>query len=470
MAPQPPRPLDRHPSPGRRWWRTAARALLLGGALCACDQVRRLPQRFLDSCTPRERYQAGLAEAGLGGSALVRDWLAAGERALTEAPAVPLMHQEEGFLDPAAPAAFGYRVRVERGQEASLTMAIAGDSASQVFLDAWLVADSAGTLDRVAASDSGSRILTFEPRRAGDYVLRAQLELLRGGRFTITVRVAPTMAFPVLRGRDSDIGSPFGSPRDGGSRLHYGIDIFARRGTPALATGDAFVSRVDSTGLGGLVVWLRDRRGNALYYAHLDSQLVREGERVSAGDTVGLVGRTGNARTTPAHLHFALYRRGEGPVDPLWFVRRVNVTVPRLAADTTLLGGWGRTRRPLVVAMAPDARAAARDSVPWDAPVLVLGAVGRWYRIRMPDGRSGYLPAARVRNAGAGAARLRVDRETVVARQPGGAGDPADGVALLVAGDTVTVLGRSGAALLIRTPRGRAGWITQAPAASATVD
>jgi murein DD-endopeptidase MepM/ murein hydrolase activator NlpD len=470
MAPQPPRPLDRLSSAGRRWRRTAARALPLGFALCACDQVRRLPQRYLDSRTPRERYEAGLAEAGLGGSALVRDWLAAGERALTEAPAVSLLHREEGFLDPATPAAFGYRFRVERGQEASLEMAIVGDSASQVFLDAWLVVDSAGTLDRVAASDSGARVLTFEPRRAGDYVLRAQPELLRGGRFTITVRVGPTMAFPVLRGRDTDIGSPFGAPRDGGSRAHHGIDIFARRGTPALAVTDAYVARVDSSGLGGLVVWLRDRRGHALYYAHLDSQLVREGDRVSAGDAVGLVGRTGNARATPAHLHFGLYRRGEGPVDPLWFVRRVNGTVPRLAVDTTLFGGWGRTRRPLVVTAAPDARAAARDSVPRDAPVLVLGAVGRWYRIQMPDGRSGYLPAARVQHAGAGAARLRMDQETVVARQPGGAGDPAEGVALLATGDTVTVLGQSGASLLIRTPRGRAGWIRQAHAASAAVD
>ena len=470
MAAHLPLPLDPHPTPGRGWWRSAVRALLLGGVLCACEQVRRLPLQFLDIRTPRERYEAGLAAAGLVGSAFVRDWQAAGERALTEAPAVSPPHREEGFLDPANPAAFGYRIRVERGQEVSFSMEIVGDSASQIFLDAWRAVDSAGTLDRVAASDSGARVLTFEPRRAGDYVLRAQPELMRGGRFTIALRVEPTMAFPVLRGRDADVGSRFGEPRDGGSRRHEGIDIFARRGTPALAAGDAYVSRVDSSGLGGLVVWLRDRRGNGLYYAHLDRQLVSEGERVSAGDTVGLVGRTGNARTTPAHLHFGVYRRGEGAVDPLWFVRRVSGTVPRLAADTTLLGGWGRTRRPLVVAAAPGARAAARESVPRDAPVLVLAAVGRWYRIRMPDGSSGYLPAAQVRHADEGAARLRVDEETAVARRPGGGWGSADGVALLAAGDTVTVLGQSGESLLVRTQRGRAGWIRRAPASDAAVD
>ena len=325
---RPPRPPARPPAPGPGRWRAASRALLLTGALSSCEQVRHLPFQLLDSRTPRERYEAGLAEAGLEGSALVRDWLGAGARSLTEAPVVPMPHREEGLLDAATPAAFAFRVRVERGQEASFVMAIDGDSASQLFLDAWLVADSAGTLERVAAGDSGARSLSFEARRGGEYVLRAQPELMRGGRFTIALTVAPTMAFPVLRGRNADIGSRFGAPRDGGTRSHHGIDIFARRGTPALASADAYVARVDSSGLGGLVVWLRDGRGHALYYAHLDRQLVREGERVSPGDTVGLVGRTGNARTTPAHLHFGVYRRGEGPVDPLWFVRRVSGTVP----------------------------------------------------------------------------------------------------------------------------------------------
>ena len=449
---------------------TAAAALLLVGVASSCDEFRRHPLGFLDSRTPRERYEAGLTEAGLGRSALVRDWLEAGERALSEAPSVALLHREEGFLDPGAPAAFAYRVRVERGQQASFAMHLAGDSASQVFLDAWLVVDSASTLDRVAAADSGERVLTIEPRRSGEYVLRAQPELLRGGRFTITLTVGPTMSFPVLRGRNTDIGSGFGDPRDGGTRDHHGIDVFARRGTPALAAADAYVARVDSSGLGGLVVWLRDQRGHALYYAHLDRQLVRVGEIVSAGDTVGLVGRTGNARTTPAHLHFGLYRRGEGPVDPEWFVRRVNVTVPRLAADTTLLGGWGRTRRQLAVTAAPDARTTVRDSVPRDAPVQVLAAVGRWYRVRTPEGRSGYIPAAQVRHAAAGAARMLVDRETTVARTLHGAVSPADWVALLAAGDSVRVLGRSGESLLIRTARGRVGWISRGPAAGATVD
>ena len=89
-----------------------------------------------------------------------------------------------------------------------------------------------------------------------------------------------------------------------------------------MAAAPGTVTRVNETNLGGKVVWLRDTLGNSLYYAHLDSQAVSSGMQVNIGDTLGFVGNTGNARTTPPHLHFGVYRRGEGPVDPWWFLHR----------------------------------------------------------------------------------------------------------------------------------------------------
>ena len=56
-----------------------------------------------------------------------------------------------------------------------------------------------------------------------------------------------------------------------------------------------------------------------LYYAHLDEQLATDGQSVRAGDTIGLIGNTGNARSTPPHLHFGIYTFGEA-IDPLPFV------------------------------------------------------------------------------------------------------------------------------------------------------
>ncbi|WP_239691961.1 peptidoglycan DD-metalloendopeptidase family protein, partial [Hymenobacter coccineus] len=72
-----------------------------------------------------------------------------------------------------------------------------------------------------------------------------------------------------------------GRGRDGGARRHEGIDIFAPRGTPAVAAAAGTVTRLGNTRLGGNVVWLSaDGTDEHLYYAHLDRQLVQPGQRV----------------------------------------------------------------------------------------------------------------------------------------------------------------------------------------------
>jgi murein DD-endopeptidase MepM/ murein hydrolase activator NlpD len=74
---------------------------------------------------------------------------------------------------------------------------------------------------------------------------------------------------------DAAVGSFWGGNRDGGARRHEGIDIFAPRGTPAIAATAGYITRTGETPLGGRVVWLVDAaRGDHLYYAHLDKQLV----------------------------------------------------------------------------------------------------------------------------------------------------------------------------------------------------
>ncbi len=53
------------------------------------------------------------------------------------------------------------------------------------------------------------------------------------------------------------------------------------------------------------------------FYAHMVSPaVVRRGERVWAGEHVGRVGMTGNARTVGCHLHFEIHVHGR-PIDPL---------------------------------------------------------------------------------------------------------------------------------------------------------
>lgn len=428
--------------------------------LAACTQLREVAERVLDDRPPRERYLATLEGAGLAGTALVHDWRAAGERALRDAPVVASTHVEEGYLSPAEPAAIAYRVQVRRGQQVAFEVQLDGDTLSAVFIDAWEASrDSAGLLVRVATADSGRRSLVLEPRRDGEIIVRAQPELLRGGRFRAAVRTTPTLSFPVQGRGERDIGSRYGAPRDGGRRGHHGIDIFAPRGTPVVAARPATVTRVRTTPIGGNVVWLRDDRGNSLYYAHLDRQAVTEGMHVQPGDTLGFVGNTGNARTTPPHLHFGVYRRGSGPLDPFWFVHRPRVSVPTLAVDTTRLGDWVRTARASqLLRSAPDERADSVQRVPRHTALRVVAAAGRWYRVRLPSGASGYLQASLTEPATRPVALEGLRERTLLLARPV---TPAAGFVMseMPRGDTVRVLGRFGGYLLVRTTDGAEGWL-----------
>lgn len=94
--------------------------------------------------------------------------------------------------------------------------------------------------------------------------------------------------------------------------------MFAPYGTVLLAIEDGVVDKssdVDS-GLGGITLWIRGASGTRWYYAHNTRNLVPVGTRVVAGQPVALLGNTGNARTTPAHLHFEMHPGGGGAVNP----------------------------------------------------------------------------------------------------------------------------------------------------------
>jgi murein DD-endopeptidase MepM/ murein hydrolase activator NlpD len=92
--------------------------------------------------------------------------------------------------------------------------------------------------------------------------------------------------------------------------------VFAPIGTPIHAVVDGTVVRVNRVdrfdgrhGLGGLTVSYEDDEGRRFYNAHLHQipDGLDVGDEVEAGDVIGLVGRTGNARGTPPHLHLGVY-------------------------------------------------------------------------------------------------------------------------------------------------------------------
>lgn len=120
----------------------------------------------------------------------------------------------------------------------------------------------------------------------------------------------------------------FGAPRSG-HRKHEGIDIFAAKGTPLYAVVDGVIEEKGVNGLGGNKLWLRSPGdGWKYYYAHLSGYAsgIYNGARVSKGQVIGYVGNTGNARTTPPHVHFESHPPSSGPANPYPILRRSNPT------------------------------------------------------------------------------------------------------------------------------------------------
>ncbi len=103
------------------------------------------------------------------------------------------------------------------------------------------------------------------------------------------------------------ITSGFGVQR-GKRNYHRGIDIAAPRGAPVVASA-AGVATLDrqSKGYGNFVI-LDHGNGYRTLYAHLLDTSVRNGERVAAGQTIGRIGKSGNA--TGYHLHYEIHHGG----------------------------------------------------------------------------------------------------------------------------------------------------------------
>jgi murein DD-endopeptidase MepM/ murein hydrolase activator NlpD len=129
--------------------------------------------------------------------------------------------------------------------------------------------------------------------------------------------------FPVYG--NSSYSDTYGAERgDVSGGWHHGDDIFGALGAPLLAVAHGTVFSVGWNKVGGWRLWLRDDVGNEFYYAHLSaySPYAVDGAIVDAGDVLGFMGNTGDARGTPYHLHFEVHPVGllglgyDGAVDP----------------------------------------------------------------------------------------------------------------------------------------------------------
>lgn len=281
-----------------------------------------------------------------------------------------------------------WRIHVKGGQQLTVTGTGGSSSSRPVYADLFEVTEASANTAITMATLPAEEIL--KPSLTDKiFLLRLQPELGDTSLFSLSIELRPLLRHPIDSNIKSNIGSFWGADRDGGKRNHEGIDIFAKKGSPAVAVANGTVTRVNETAIGGKVVWLRPAgQAFSVYYAHLDSQLVTPGQTVEAGQAIGLVGNTGNARTTAAHLHFGIYGFG-GAVDPLYFIKS---TTAVSTAYKELQSNWYRLSANASLYPAPG------ESRPLSSGkslvIRTLATSSKYYRILLPDSTQAYIPSA----------------------------------------------------------------------------
>jgi murein DD-endopeptidase MepM/ murein hydrolase activator NlpD len=107
-------------------------------------------------------------------------------------------------------------------------------------------------------------------------------------------------------------------------QLHGGVDLSADYGAAIRAAGAGTVIQAGwGSGGYGISVLVDHGDGVLTQYGHADATRVSAGEKVTAGETIAVVGSTGNS--TGPHLHFEVHEGQGNQVDPADWLRERGV-------------------------------------------------------------------------------------------------------------------------------------------------
>lgn len=171
-------------------------------------------------------------------------------------------------------------------------------------------------LDSAAATQLAERDAAAE---------RSSRDTDRNGLATTVNQSAPDVWLLPLH--DYRFTSPYGVRW---SKLHAGVDLAAPEGTPFSASHSGTVKLASWYGGYGNAIIIEHGDGTESVYGHASKLLVRVGQKVKAGDVIGLVGNTGHS--FGAHLHFEVHVNGDAK-DPVPYLRARGMDI-QLETDT----------------------------------------------------------------------------------------------------------------------------------------
>ncbi len=155
------------------------------------------------------------------------------------------------------------------------------------------------------------QIMSKHPQKMGNitpFIKRVSKNLLKKYR---SRKGALPKGWPLKQGRVSSI---FGKR---GKRMHKGIDIAAKTGTPVFAIEEGVIMRSKYVGAYGLLIEIRHSDMYTTRYGHNSKLLVKVGQKVKKGQKIARVGSTG--RSTGPHVHFEI-RQNNVPINPIKYL------------------------------------------------------------------------------------------------------------------------------------------------------
>ena len=353
--------------------------LLLLGIILVFKNCQSVRDSFFPPA-PRELYARSFSDNEIN----FINWNLAFERAKQDSLQVTLPFEFNGQMMNSR-SAIQFDFQMHEGRKYTLDISNV-DTHALFFVDLYKL--NSGSLNNVSESQYQGMPIPLEIRNSGDFRLVVQKNLGPPSPINIIIYSEARLAFPVAGKDNRAIQSFWGAPRDGGKRRHEGIDIFAKRGTPILAGTNGWVSYAGSKGRGGKQVWLRSSElRKSIYYAHLDSILVSKGTAVIKGDTIGHVGNTGNAKSTPPHLHLGIYGL-LGAMNPLPFIETQEKPKP---VFRTIPFRGNIISKNSNIRIGPNKDFPQLTDFKPEGVMLIIGQVGNWFQIKNDEQQTGYI-------------------------------------------------------------------------------
>src|SRR5690606_18245906 len=234
--------------------------ILIAVLSISCSEIRSVTD-IVTQPTARELYKREFKDSLWK----FEEWQSNANRALKDSLFVDLPYSEIGKFSTYNNAR-SYTIDLEEGE--TVYVSTTTDSLNyRVFTEVLeITGDTINPFKSLSKNNPGETVLAHPVDRSKTYKILIQPELGSFQNFNINIYTQPQyQVFPVAGKDNRAIQSLWGDIRSGGRRTHKGIDIFAPKGTPVIATVNGSVRYTGERGLGGKQVWLNDNSsGNSL--------------------------------------------------------------------------------------------------------------------------------------------------------------------------------------------------------------